>query len=158
MDVLEQLAAKPGQLTVGGKTYNILPPTPGDVLRELLQMKQLARAVCRDPVDIVAARAASLPPAVFAALAQEALKLSGGGGAEPNESAVRERYALPDGVRWRLWYHITRSGGTITEDEAKAAVTEFNCIEMCDAIDRALQMPPTDPKKDIPPLVNGSNG
>jgi hypothetical protein len=154
-DKLEQLAALPGSLTVGGNTYVVLPPTPGDVLREALQMKQLARAVCVSPVEY-AARHAHLPPPVFAIVMQEALKLGAGGGVEPNEEAFRERYAMLDGVRWRLCYHLSRSGHAFSESDAATLVTDANCIDICNAIDRALRMPEVDKKK--PELATGTSG
>lgn len=155
MDKLEQLAALPGTLTIGGKAYIVLPPTPGDVLREALQMKQLARAVCVSPVDY-AARHTHLPPAVFEVVMTAALKLGSGGGVEPNEEAFRERYAMLDGVRWRLYYHLSRSGHAFTEADAAALVTDANVIDVAMALDRALRMPEVDKKKPDPPI--GSTG
>lgn len=155
MDKLDQLAAAPGAITVGGTTFAVLRPTPGDMIREALQMKQLARAVCVSPVEYVAKLATAMPPAVFALAMQEAIKLGAGGGVEPTEDAFRERYAMPDGVRWRLRYHVNRSGGSMTEAEAAALVTDANCIDVCNELDRALRLPEADKKKQGPPTGTG---
>lgn len=150
MDDLEALAALPGAITIGGKAYPVLPPTVGDMIREALQMKQMARAVCVSPIKL-AAEHSYLPPAVFATLLSEALKLGSGGGAEPNEAAIRERYAMLDGVRWRLWYHVSRSGHAFTEADAAAVVTDHNCIDVCNALDAALNLPRGEGEKKAAP-------
>lgn len=153
MDRVEQIAALPGVLTIDGKQFVITPPTPGDMLREAIQMKQLAReAGGKDPLKYVAESAAFIPPQALAAAVAEAVKAGSAPRPEPTGTMVEEQYGLPSGVRWRLWYHVNRSGGKMTEDEAKALVTDFNCGNVCVAIDNALRLPETpDTKKEVPP-------
>jgi len=123
MDVLEMLAGTAGTLTVGGKTYTILPPTPGDQIREGVEMRRLARAA---------------------------------GGKDVADA--EDQYILPDGVRWRLWYHVGRSGGTLSRDEANALVTDFNSGPIGHALDQSLKLPGGDEKKAEapPPGTSGS--
>jgi len=148
MDDLEQIAALPGALTLGGKTYPILPPTPGDMLREALQMKRLARESCRpDPLKYLAEHGAGLDPTSRAVFVAEAVKVVAAPPPEPTGTLVEEQYGLPAGVRWRVCYHVTRSGGALTEAAAAALVTDFNCGRVCVALDDALKLPGTgDPK------------
>lgn len=153
MDALEAIASPPGLVTVGGRSFVIAPPSPGDMLREMLQMKQLARACCLSPVDY-AAQHAHLPPAIFAALLREAVALGAGNGgkSEPTEQMFQEQYAMPPGVRWRLWYHVTRSGyKDFTEKDAESLVTDHNCIDVTNAIDAALKLASIDAEKKTPP-------
>lgn len=148
MDVLEQIAALPGSLTIGGKTYPIAPPTPGDMLREGLHMKQLARKAANgNPLEYVAANASLLSPAGYAVAIAEAVKAANAPPGEPSPVSVHEQYGLPDGVRWRLWYHVNRSGGAMTEAQAKKLVTDFNCGNVCVALDDALKLPDVGEKK-----------
>jgi hypothetical protein len=158
VDKLEQLAAMPGALTLGGKTYPILPPTPGDMLREALQMKQFAREVGRkDPLAYVAGAAALLSPAAMAAAVAEAVRVGTAPPPDPTGTLVEEQYGLPAGVRWRLYYHVTRSGGALTEAEAAALVTDVNCGRVCVALDDALKLPEDgDPKKEPAPPTGTS--
>ena len=158
MDNLEAIAGRPGQLTVGPRVFTIAPPTPGDMLREMLQMRQLARATCLSPIDY-AARHAHLPPSVFAVVMREAVALgaSSGGKTEPTDQVFQEQYALPEGVRWRLHYHVSRSGyKDFTEADAKALVTDHNCIDLCNALDAALKLATLDAEKKT--LPTGSTG
>jgi hypothetical protein len=159
LDVLEQIAAAPGVLTVGGKTYPIIPPTPGDMLREALQMKQLARACGRrDPLKYVAESAGLFTPQALAIAVSEAVKVGSAPPPEPDHVSVQEQYGLPDGVRWRLWYHLNRSGHAVGEEAAKALVTDFNCGNVCVAIDNALRLPEIGEPKKEPGQPTGTNG
>lgn len=159
MDALEQLVALPGSLTVGARTYPVLPPTPGDMLREALQMKQLARAACRkDPLKYVLEGCAALDPATRAVAVAEAVKLGSAPAPEPDKAFVEEQYGLPDGVRWRLWYHVNRSGGKLSEEEAKRLVTDFNSGRICMALDEALKLPEVGDPKDEPAPPSGTSG
>jgi len=116
MDDLEHLAAPPGTFALGGKTYPILPPTPGDMLREAVEMRRLANAAgSKDPVEIEA------------------------------------RFCLPEGVRWRVWYHVNRSGTPLAREQADALVTEFNSGPVCHALDAALALPGAEEGKKAPP-------
>ena len=76
MNRLEDIAGLSGVLTLGGKTYTIAPATPGDMLREALQMKHLARESGRkDPLKYVAESATLLPPVALAAAIAEAVRV-----------------------------------------------------------------------------------
>lgn len=160
MDALESLAALPGQVTVGDRVFIVAPPTPGDMLREALQMKQLAREAGRkDPLKYVAESLASLPPAAVAAAVGRAVELGSAPAPEPVGTLIEEQYGLPAGVRWRLWFHVNRSGGKLSEEEAKALVTDFNCGNVCVALDSALKLPSsTGDEKKTSPLPSGSPG
>lgn len=65
---------------------------------------------------------------------------------------VESQYCLPEGVRWRLWYHLNRSGHSVTREQANALVTEFNSGPICVALDEACRIPGGDEKKaEAPP-------
>lgn len=159
MDKLEQIAGLPGTLSVGGKSFVIAPPTPGDMLREAIQMKQLAREAGRkDPLKYVAESAASLNPVAMAAAVAKAVELGTAPPPEPAGTLVEEQYGLPAGVRWRLWYHVNRSGGAMSEDEARTLVTDFNCGNVCVALDEALKLPRAGDPKGPPTPPTGTSG
>lgn len=158
MSEWEHIAGTPGAVTVDGKTYVIQPPTTGDMLREAIQMKQLARATLtpRDPLKYLAESGGFLPPAALAAAAQEAIRVATAPPQEPPTQLVQEMYGMVEGVRWRLWYHVNRSGGSLTEEAIKKLVTEFNCGCICTAIDDAIRLPEVETgKKPEPPTGTG---
>lgn len=149
MEPLVLLAAAPGTLVIGGRSFTIPPITLADKFRVAERMQELAQVKCLSPVDY-AAQHTHLPPAVFAVMMSEALKLGSGsgqaGGVKPTTEAVWDEYATLDGIRYRVWYHVSRGLPAFTPEEAAALVTADNRFDASDALDKALKLDRIDPK------------
>lgn len=145
MDPVFAVAAAPGTLTLGGVPYLVLPPTPGDKARTVERMRELARARCLSPVDYALTHA-HLAPAALALVVSEAIKLGAGGGVEPTAEAVWEQFDTLDGVRWRVWYHLSKTTPAATPEAVAALVTEANRGDVAAALDAALKLEQIDPK------------
>lgn len=155
MDTLAALAPAPGHLTLGGITFTVLPPTPGDMIRTGDKMKELARAKCAGPLDYVVRNSATLPPAMLALAVAEAIKLGAGGGVEPTIESVWEQYTTLEGVRWRVWYHVSRVLPDFTPEAAAALVTDDNRLDAAEQLDAALKLKAADPKGPAPATGSG---
>jgi hypothetical protein len=154
MDQLEAIAGRPGVLELNGKTYTINPPTPQSQLQELLQMREFAQKECQSPIDY-AAKHTHLPTEVFTLLMREAIKLGSNPlNMKPTEDAIREMYGKLAPTKWRIRFHINRSGGTISDKELDW-VNESNMIECINKLDSALRLEDIAEGKPQPPI--GSN-
>lgn len=131
------IAPAPGVLPLAGRSFVILPPTPGDMLAVSQRMQALAQAKCVTPVDY-AARHTHLPPAVFAILLSEAIKLGAGNGTKPHQDAVFEEYTSLEGVRWRVWYHASKSLKDLAIEDVSKLITPDNQMQTAMALDEAL--------------------
>lgn len=145
----EALSKTPGLLSLGGREFVILPPTPRDQLATMDRMKSLARAKCVSPLDYVL-KHATLPPGAMALAVQEAIKLGAGGGIEPTPDAVWEQYTSLDGVRWRVWYHVSRVVKDFKPEDVAPLVTEDNLFDAAEALDAALKFGAVDSEKKTP--------
>lgn len=154
-DAVAAMARTPGVLTLAGRSFVILPPTTGDMLRVQDKMRELARAKCVSPLDF-ALKHTHLPPAVLAVAVSEALKLGAGGGVQPTAEAVADEYLSLEGVRWRVWYHASRALPDLHPDDAAALVTPDNLLDAAEGLDRALRLGLADPNGQAP--TTGSAG
>jgi hypothetical protein len=155
MDATESVSQPPGALTLAGSSFVILPATPRDMLVVHNRMRAFAQAKATSPLDF-AARHTHLPPAVFAVAIAEALKLGAGAPVPPPAEAVWDQYTTLDGVRWRLWYHVSRTLKEFTPEAAAALVTEDNLLDAAEALDRALNFKGIDPNAPAPATGSAS--
>jgi hypothetical protein len=125
------------------------------MLATMARMKELARARCISPLDFVL-KHTHLNPAQLAAAVSEAIKLGSGGGAEPTPDAVWEQYVTLEGVRWRVWYHVSRAHKEFTIEDAAKLVTEDNLFDAATALDEALKFRALDPKGEGSATGSGS--
>jgi hypothetical protein len=157
MDATEALAKRPAVLKFGGREFVILPPTPRDMLAVNARMKALARAKCTSPLDYALSHQ-HLSGAALEMAVTQALKLGSGGGVRPEPEAVWDEFATLEGVRWRVWYHVTRvpaqSGFSV--EEAAALVSEDNLFDAAEALDRALKFTSLDPNAARPATGSSS--
>jgi len=156
MEPVEALSQSARLLVLGGREFVILPPTPRDKLVTHERMKALAKAQCVSPLDYVATKHAHLPPAAFAIAVSEAIKIGAGAPVSPSVEAVWEQYATLAGVRWRVWYHISRALKDFDPKEVEALVTEDNLYDASDALDAALGLGAIDPNAQPPATGSAS--
>lgn len=149
MNSAPAMAALPGTLTLGGASFVILAPTPGDKLRVDERMREMALAKCVSPVDY-AMQFARLPEAAFRLLLSEAIKLGAGGGVKPHPDAVWDEYTSLEGVRWRAWYHISRVLPDYPLEAATEAITPDNLFVVAEGLDKALKLASADPNAPAP--------
>lgn len=149
MDSTDALSSAPGVLTLGDKTFVILPPTPRDMLATMTRMKEFARAKCVSPLDFVL-RHMTLPPAALALAVGEAIKIGSGGGIEPTQEAIWEQYATRAGVRWRVWYHVSRVLKDFKPADVEPLVTDDNLLDAQEALDAALRFEDISKEKKTP--------
>ncbi len=145
MEPVPVMAGLPGVLTLGGRSFSILPPAPVDMLRVGERMAELANAKCLSPIDYAATHT-HLPPAVFALMMSEAIKLGSGGGVKPTPEAVWDEYTTLEGVRFRVWYHAARAMPDLAPEVVAELVTADNRFNVSDALDKALKLGTSDPK------------
>lgn len=156
MDATEAISQTPGTLAIGGRSFVILPPTPRDKLATHQRMRAMVDAKCISPLDY-AAKHTHLPAAVFAVAIAEALKLGSTPPAPPPAEVIWDQYTTLDGVRWRVWWHVSRVLKDFKIEDAAALVTEDNVFDASDALDAALRLGAIDPKKETPaPPTGGS--
>jgi len=150
MEAVEAVNRAPGVLKLGGREFVILPPTPRDMLAVRARMEALAGEKCVSPLDF-ALKHTHLPPALLAVAVTEAIKLGSGGGVKPHPDAVWDEYASLTGVRWRVWYHVSRVlGDAFTLEGAAALVTDDNLLDASEALDAALRLKDLDPNAQAP--------
>jgi hypothetical protein len=155
MEPAEALAQAPGTLTLAGRSFVILPPTTRDKQATHQRMRAFVQAKSISPLDY-AARHTHLPPAVFAVAIAEALKLGRMPEVEPPPEAIWEQYTTLEGVRWRVWYHVSRALPEFTPEEAAALVTDDNVLDASDALDLALRLRAIDPNGHTPATGSAS--
>ncbi len=142
-------------LTVGGRAFVILPPTPRDMLATAQRMTELARAQYKSPLDYVLTHA-TLPPAALALAVSEAIKLGSGKALKPTPEEVWDQYQTLDGVRWRAWYHACLTTPGLTLEEVAALVPDGEHLRVAEALDAALSFKETDPNAPAPATGMGS--
>lgn len=146
----------PGLLKLGGREFVILPPETRDAVATHARMTELARARCVSPLDYVL-RHTHLPPALLAAAVAEAIKIGAGGGdREPTPETVNEQYTTTEGVRWRVWWHVSRVLKDFGPEDAAALVTDDNAFDTALLLDAALKFAALDPKKKEPAPPTGA--
>lgn len=103
----------------------------------------------RSPLDFVLSHQ-NLPPAVLALAVAEAIKLGSGKAIKATAEEVWEQYATLEGVRWRLWFHASKTCPELTLEEAAALVPDGEHLRVADALDAALSFKETDPNAQAP--------
>lgn len=142
-------------LTVGDRTFVILPPTPRDMLATAQRMKELAAAQYVSPLQYVAAQT-YLTPGDRALAFAEAIKLGSGKAIKPTQDEVWEQYQTPDGVRWRVWYHAEKTTPGLTLAEVAALVPDGDHLRVSEALDAALMFKELDPNALAPATGSSS--
>lgn len=137
----------PGTLDLCGRTFAILPPTLRDTTVTHQRMRGFAEAKAMSPLDYVVQKHSHLPPPVFAIAVSEAIKLGSAAPVAPPNEVIWDQYTTLEGVRWRVWYHITRIDKDVTIEEVAKWVTEDNHFDVSDALNTALGLDKIDPKK-----------
>lgn len=156
MDAVTAMAASPGEVKIAGASFVITPPTPGDLLRELERMRDLARSRVVPPLEYVFAQSDKLAPAALALSVSEAIKLGAGGGVDPTPGVVIEQYTSLEGVRWRAWYHASRALPGLKADVFEKLVTDDNRLSVSDQLDAACKLKAADPNAQGPATGSGS--
>lgn len=136
-------------LTVGGRSFVILPPTPRDMIATTQRMKELAQAQYRSPVDYALTHT-HLPPAALALVVSEAIKLGSGKALKPTHEEVFDQYLTLEGVRWRVWFHCSKTCPELTQDEVAALVPDGEHLRVAEALDAALSFKELDPNAPAP--------
>mgnify|MGYP000193294569 CR=1 FL=1 len=136
-------------VTVGGRQFVILPPTPRDMIATAQRMKELAQAQYRSPLEYVLSHAA-LPPAAMALAVAEAIKLGSGKALKPTPEEVYDQYVTLDGVRWRLWHHASQTTPGLTLEDVAALVPDGEHLRAVEALDAALSFKELDPNAPAP--------
>lgn len=157
MEPNEAVAQTPGTLALGGRAFVILPPTPRDMLAASRRMRAMVEAKALSPLDYVASRREHIPAAVFALAVAESIKLGALPQVAPDPALVWEQYATLEGVRWRVWYHVSRLDKSVTPDRVAEWVTEDNLFDVAEQLDAALGLAGIDPKKKAPEATTGAN-
>jgi hypothetical protein len=152
VEAVDNLARVPGVLRIGGREFAILPPTPRDMLATGERMRAFAKEKCLSPIDYVMRHAANMPAAALAIWISEAIKIGAGNGGEtpPSNDLVLDQYATLQGVRWRVWYHISRVLKDFKIEEVAKLVTDDNLYDAREALDAALNFGVLDPNAPAP--------
>lgn len=156
MDTTQNTAPTPGLLKLGGREFVVLPAKNRDLLATNTRMKELARDRCVSPLDYVLGHAHLAPGAMTAAIA-EAIKIGSGGGVEPTPEAVWDQYTTLEGVRWRVYYHVSRVLKDFKPEDAAKLVTDDNVLDAAEALDAALNFRALDEKKETPAPASGAS-
>jgi hypothetical protein len=149
MDATEAITQTPGTLTLAGRSFVILPATPRDMLATHQRMRAIAESKRTSPLDF-AARHTHLPPAVFAVAIAEAVKMGSDAPAPPASEVIWDQYSTLEGVRWRVFYHVSRVLKDFTPEAAALLVTEDNLLDAAEGLDRALNFRAIDPNGQPP--------
>lgn len=157
MESVEQLAKAPGVLKIGERQFVILPPTPRDMLAVGTRMRELARSRCVSPLDYVL-KHTHLNPAALSLALREAIALGAGPPIKLDPESVWEQYDTIEGLRFRVWYHVSRAHKDFTPEQAEELVTEDNLFDVADALNQALRFGELDPKKETPETPTGTSG
>lgn len=136
-------------LTVGGREFVILPPTPRDMIATAQRMRELAQAQYRSPVDYALSHG-HLPPAALALVVSEAIKLGSGKALKATPEEVYDQYETLEGVRWRVWYHASKACPALTTEEVAALVPDGEHLRVREALDAALSFKESDPNAPAP--------
>jgi hypothetical protein len=136
-------------LKVGGRSFVILPPTPRDMLAANQRMKELAQAQYRSPLDYVLTHG-HLPPAAMSLAVSEAIKLGSGKALKATPEEVWDQYQTLEGVRWRVWYHASKTCPELTLEEVAALVPDGEHLRVVESLDAALSFKETDPNAPAP--------
>lgn len=131
---MQTASAVPGRITVKGRDFAILPPTPDDLTKIHERMRELALPSCTSPLLVVNAVAKDLDPGVLAVMAQAAVARASGGGSEPTEDAIRRQYRTIEGVRFQLWYFANKGGASLSMKDVEAMVGEEERYAVDDAL------------------------
>lgn len=156
MDATQAVSQVAGTLSLGGRAYVILPPTPRDKLVTYERMKALVAEQTVPPLEYVATRFAHLPGAIFTQAIREAILLGAAPPPPPDPAVVWAQYATLAGVRWRVWYHVSRVLKDFTPEQAAGLVTEDNVFDASDALDAALGLRAIDPNAQPPATGSAS--
>lgn len=155
MDAPQAVSQPPGVLVLAGRSFAILPPTPRDKLVTHERMRALAESRDLSPLDY-AARHTHLPPAVFAIAIAESIKLGHRAAPAPAPEVIWDQYTTLDGVRWRVWYHVSRVLKDFTIEDVEDLVTADNVLDASDALDEALGLRKIDPNAPAPATGSAS--
>lgn len=142
-------------VTVGGREFVILPPTPRDMIATAQRMKELAQAQYRSPLDYVLTHS-HLPPAALSLAVSEAIKLGSGKALKATADEVWEQYQTLEGVRWRVWFHASKTCPELTLEEVSALVPDGEHIRVVEALDAALSFKESDPNAPAPATGSAS--
>jgi hypothetical protein len=142
-------------LTVGGRAFVVLPPTPRDMLNVNQRMTELAQAQYRSPLDYACSHT-HLPPVLLALSVSEAIKLGSGKALKATRDEIWDQYQTLEGVRWRVWYHASQTTPGLTLDEVAALVPDGEHITVAEALDAALSFKELDPNAQAPATGSAS--
>jgi hypothetical protein len=162
------IASAPGLLKLGGREFVILRPTSRDLLAVSERMTAFAREQCLTPLEWVLKLHAHLPAALLSVAVREAIALGAGSGQgtdekptagrEPTDDLVWKQYHTLAGVRWRVWYAVSRvPEGKFTLDDAAGLVTDDNLFIAAAELDAACKFGELDPKKKTPAPPTGAS-
>lgn len=142
-------------LAVGGREFVILPPTPRDMIATMQRMKELAQAQYRSPVDYALSHT-HLQPAALSLVVSEAIKLGAGKALKPTQEEVFDQYLTLEGVRWRVWFHASKTCPALTTDEVAALVPDGERLRVAESLDAALSFKESDPNAQAPAIGSDS--
>jgi hypothetical protein len=149
MEPAEALAQTPATLSLGGRSFIILPLHTRDMLATHYRMRALAEARDKSPLDYAAGHT-HLPPAVFAVAVAEAIKIGHRAPPPPPQEVIDDQYTTLAGVRWRVYYHISRVLTDFTPEDAAKLVTEDNLFDAAGKLDKAIKLAGLDPNDPAP--------
>lgn len=155
MDATEAVSQAPALLSLGGRSFVILPPTPRDKLVTHQRMRALAESRDKSPLDYAAAHT-HLPPAIFAVAVAEAIRIGHRPAPAPAPEVIWDQYTTLEGVRWRVWHHVSRVLKEFKIEEVRDLVTEDNLYDVSDALDAALRLGVIDPNAPAPATGSSS--
>jgi hypothetical protein len=136
-------------LSVGGREFVILPPTPRDMIATTQRMRELAQAQYISPLDY-ALKHTHLPAVQLSIAVSEAIKLGSGKALKATDEEVWEQYDSLEGVRWRLWWHASQTAPGLTLTEVAALVPDGEHLRVADALNAALKFRELDPNAQAP--------
>ena len=142
-------------VTVGGREFVILPPTPRDMIATAQRMKQLAQAKYSSPLDFVA-KHTHLPPLVLSMSICEAIKLGSGNALKATDEEIWDEHFTLEGVRWRVWHHASKTCPSLTLEDVAALVPDGEHLRVIEALDAALRFKEVDPNAPAPTTGSGS--
>lgn len=150
------IGASKNVLTVGGREFVILPPTPRDMIATAQRMTELVAAKYLPPLSYVQKQAEHLSPAFLSVCVSEAIKLGSGTPIKPREDEVWAEYQTLEGVRWRVWHHASKTCPALKLEEVAALVPDGYHLQVAEALDAALSFKESDPNAPAPATGSAS--